>query len=109
MKLHALLLCALLLPLPAAGQNPQASDTDFDFGDLPIPSWGRAILDSFSKPLHPVIGGVASSGGVGVGIGYDSPDDERWFREAEAMVTVRRYWSLEGEVGRRSRSKRSQI
>ena len=28
---------------------------------------------------------------------------------AEAMVTVRRYWSLEGEVGRRSLSKRSQI
>ena len=109
MKLHALFFCALLLPLSAAGQNPQVSDTGFDLGDLPIPSWGQAILDSFSKPLHPVIGGVASSGGVGLGIGYDSPDDERWFREAEAMVTVRRYWSLEGEVGRRSGSKRSQI
>jgi hypothetical protein len=56
-----------------------------------------------------VIGGVASGGGVGVGVGYDSPDDERWYREAEAMVTVRRYWSLDGEVGRRSLSNTSRL
>ena len=109
MRFHVLLFCALILPLSAAAQNAQTSDTDSDFGDLPIPSWGEAILDSFSKPLHPVVGGVASSGGIGFGIGYDSPDDERWYREAEATVTVRRYWLLEGEVGRRSLSKRSQI
>jgi len=109
MRLPALLFFALILPLSAAAQNAQTADTGSDFGDLPIPSWGQAILDSFSKPLHPVVGGVASSGGVGFGVGYDSPDDERWYREGEAMVTVRRYWSLEGELGRRSLSKRSQI
>jgi hypothetical protein len=56
-----------------------------------------------------VIGGVASGGGLGVGVGYDSADAERWYREAEAMVTLRRYWSLEGEFGRRSASNRWQI
>lgn len=109
MRFQTLFLCALLLPLSAAGQNAQTSDTGSDFGDLPIPSWGEAILDSFSRPLHPVIGGVGSGGGVGFGVGYDSPEDTRWYKEAEAIVTVRRYWSVEGEVGRRSLSKRSQI
>lgn len=109
MRIAALLLCAALLPVSAAAQNEQASDDTSGFGDLPVPSWGQAILDSFSKPLHPVIGGVASGGGVGFGVGYDSPDDTRWYQQGEAMVTVRRYWSFEGEVGHRAPSKRSQI
>ena len=77
--------------------------------NLPVPAWGQAIVDSFSKPVHPVVGGVASGGGLGFGVGYDSPEDTRWYQQAEAMVTVRRFWLLEGEVGRRSLSKRSQI
>jgi len=101
-------LCMLALPMLAAAQEPQGSN-DSAFGDLPIPSWGAEIVDSFSKPLHPVIGGVASSGGVGFGVGYDSPENTPWYQEAVAMVTVRRYWAMEAEVGRRSASKRSQI
>jgi hypothetical protein len=42
-------------------------------------------------------------------VGYDSPEDTLWYQQAEAMVTMRRYWSLEGEIGRHSVSKRSQI
>jgi hypothetical protein len=110
MKTKALLLCALMVPLSAAAQSSQTStNAPDDFGNLPIPSWGQEIIDSFSKPVHPVIGGIASGGGLGFGIGYDSPKDQRWFQEGEAMVTMRRYWSLEGEVGRRSLSERSQI
>ena len=55
------------------------------------------------------MGGVASGGGLGFGVGYDSPEGERWYRNAEGMVTIRRYWALEGEVGRRSSSKQSQL
>jgi hypothetical protein len=107
MRTTALLLCLLML---AAAAGAQTSTVEPDvIGDLPIPSWGQAIIDSFSKPVHPVIGGVASGGGVGFGVGYDSPENTRWYQEAEAMVTVRRYWSVEGEVGRRSLSKRSSI
>jgi hypothetical protein len=99
-----------MLPVAVGAQNAQTSTVEPEvLGDLPIPSWGHAIIDSFSKPVHPVIGGVASGGGVGFGVGYDSPKDRRWYQEAEAMVTVRRYWSVEGEVGRRSLSKRSSI
>jgi hypothetical protein len=110
MRTSALLLCVLLLPLQAAAQDAQTSTVaPGDLETLPIPAWGQAIIDSFSKPVHPVIGGVASGGGLGFGVGYDSPDDKRWYQEAEAMMTIRRYWSLHGEVGRRSLSKRSQV
>ena len=110
MRTAALLFCVLLMPFTAAAQSTQTSEgTPSDLGNLPVPGWAQGIIDSFSKPVHPVIGGVASGGGLGFGVGYDSPEDTRWYQEAEAMVTVRRYWSLEGEVGRRSLSKRSQI
>lgn len=56
-----------------------------------------------------MIGSVASGGGAGFGVGYDSSDDERWYREAEAMVTIRRYWLVEGEFGRRSLTGRGQV
>jgi hypothetical protein len=110
MRTTSLLVCALLLPLSAAAQTPETSaKAPDDLRNLPVPSWGQAILDSFSKPVHPIVGGVASGGGLGFGVGYDSPRDERWYQEAEAIGTVRRYWSLEGEVGRRSISTGSRI
>jgi len=106
MKFASVVLCALLaLPSFAVAQEPQSNG----FENLPVPSWGKAVLDSFSKPLHPVIGGVATSGGVGAGIGYDSPEPTGWFQTGKAMATFRRYWSLEGEVGRRAHSNRAQI
>ena len=106
MKIAALLLClTMLLPPLASAQEAEAED----FSNLPIPAWGKAILDSFEKPLHPVVGGVASSGGIGVGVAYDSPENQEWFHDAEAMVTHRRYWAFEGEFGRRSLSRRSHV
>ena len=89
---------------PCSGHSRPATSRN-----LPIPTWGQEIIDSFSKPIHPVIGGIASGGGLGFGIGYDSPDDQRWYQEARSDGHHRRYWSLEGEVGRRSLSKCSQI
>lgn len=76
---------------------------------MPVPNWAKGIIDSFSKPLHPLIGGVATNGGVGAGVGYSSPEDNGWFQNARAMATLRRFWLFEGEVGRRPLSKRSQI
>ena len=102
------LILFLLLVISPGVAGAQTSDSG-GFDELPIPSWGKEILDAFNKPLHPVLGGVASGGGPGFGVGYDSPDADLWYRDAEAMVTVRRYWSLEGEIGRRWPSKRSQI
>jgi hypothetical protein len=118
MRAITFFLLVALLPLPVAAQNTQTAGTTNpqssgnapeDFENLPVPSWGRAVIDSFSKPVHPIVGGIASGGGLGFGVGYESPDDARWYREGEAMVTVRRYWTLDGEIGRRSSSKRSQL
>jgi hypothetical protein len=47
----------------------------------------------FSGPLHPVVKGVAPGGGFGVGVGYDVPSDGRWETQAEAVLTLRRFWS----------------
>ncbi len=111
MRFAALLFCLLAVPLSAKAQTTQDAQTPSakEIEKLPIPSWGKAIIESFSKPLHPVIGGVATNSGIGAGIGYNSPEDGTWYRNAKAMATWRRSWSLEGEVGRRSLSRRSQV
>jgi hypothetical protein len=101
---------AALIPLaPLTAEAQDAQSTGGSFEDVPVPSWGKAVLDSFEKPVHPVIGGVVSGGGLGFGVGYDSPDDDRWYREGDAIVTIRRYWLLQGEFGRRSLSRRSTL
>ena len=69
MRTAVLLLCVLLLPLQAAAQATQTpTDAPQDLQKLPIPAWGQAVIDSFSKPVHPVVGGVASGGGLGFGL-----------------------------------------
>jgi len=106
MKIAVLILCIVMLPLLAFAQKAESSS---GLGDLPVPPWAQAVADSFTKPLHPVIGGVATGGGVGAGVGYDSPGETGWFQSGKAMMTFRRYWSLEGEAGRRSLTNRAQV
>lgn len=108
MRWGLFLLSLIVLPQLVAAQSP-TNTADTADKSFPIPTWGQSIIDAFSRPFHPVIGGVASGGGLGAGVGYESRDNERWYREAEAMVTVRRYWLAEGEVGRRSSGKQSQL
>lgn len=70
--------------------------------DAPAPSpapkdksvFGR-VSSVFSSPLHPVVKGVASGGGLGAGVGYDFPSRGRWETRAEAVGTVRHFWSAE--------------
>lgn len=57
-------------------------------------SFGK-LSGVFNKPVHPVVKGVASGGGLGVGVGYDFPSRGRWETTTQAVVTVRRYWSAE--------------
>jgi hypothetical protein len=104
--MRRLLLLTIFCFLP---QLATAQVNGDDLGDLPLPGWAQAAIDSFNEPVHPVVGGIASGGGLGVGVGYESPRDSRWYREAEAMVTVRRYWSLEGETGIQSPAARSRV
>src|SRR5262245_58237139 len=103
MRAISLLLLVALVSVPAAAQNTQPSGSAAEeFGDFPVPSWGKAVIDSFDKPVHPIIGGIGAGGGVGFGLGYQAPDNARWYREVEGIFTVRRSWAVQGEFGRRS-------
>jgi hypothetical protein len=110
MRRLAFALVLFLTPTIAAAQsNSEEKAPAADIQGLPIPSWVEAIIASFNEPAHPVVGGIAPGGGIGVGFGYTTPRENRWFHDAEAMVTFNRYWSLEGETGVRSARGRSQI
>jgi surface antigen Omp85-like protein len=93
-------LVALLMPHVAAAQSSATEDA------LPLPPAAQAVFDAFNKPLHPIIGGVAPGGGMGVGVGYNTPKSEDWFHDAEARITINRYWSLVGETGRQTQRSR---
>ena len=46
---------------------------------------------------------------MAAGVGYESPSQVGWFREGEALFSIRRYWSFAGEIGKRAESRRSQF
>jgi hypothetical protein len=66
----------------------------------------KKVIESFGKPLHPIVGSVAPGGGVAVGIGYDTPRSQDWFRNANAKVSINGYWSAMGETGRQTQRSR---
>ena len=90
------MLVSLAIPHTAAAQSSPSDEA------LPLPPGVQAVFNAFNKPLHPIIGGVAPGGGMGVGIGYDTPKNEAWFHNADARITINRYWSLTGETGRQT-------
>ena len=91
--------CGSLLLVATAGY---AQDTP---APAPATPPDRSLVSrlsgTFNKPLHPVVKGVASTGGIGVGLEYDFPALGRWETTATAVVTVRRYWSAELETAYR--------
>jgi hypothetical protein len=90
----------LAIPYAAAAQSSPNDDA------LPLPPAAQTVFDAFNKPLHPIVGGVAPGGGMGVGIGYNTPKSEEWFHDAEARITINRYWTLTGETGRQTQRSR---
>ena len=76
------------LPLKAQVPPPKGKDTKGA-------GLAAKVADVFNQPLHPVVKGVAADGGVGAGIGYDFPKQGRWQTSAEAVMTVRGYWSTQ--------------
>jgi hypothetical protein len=53
----------------------------------------------FSRPLHPVVEGVGTGGGIGAGIAYDFPARGNWGAGSKAVVTLARYWSVQIDGG----------
>jgi hypothetical protein len=95
----AMVIC-VAIPHTAAAQSSPNDDA------LPLPPAVQTVFDAFNKPLHPILGGVAPGGGMGVGIGYHTPKSEDWFHDAEARITINRYWALTGETGRQTQRSR---
>jgi hypothetical protein len=89
---------AVLLSVPVGAQSWEPSPG--------VKRTFRDITATFQRPLHPVIRGVVPGGGMGAGVGYDASRSEPWVVEASAVVTVRRFWSVEVGAGyRRDRSR----
>jgi hypothetical protein len=84
--------CAMLLLAATSGyaQNTPAPPA----APLDTSLFGK-LSGVFKEPLHPVINGVVSGGGLGAGVAYDFPSRGRWETTTGALVTIRRYWSAE--------------
>jgi hypothetical protein len=88
-------LAAVLFSVPVFAQapappSPNGSDKPSRFRGV-----GATLGKAFAAPIHPVVQGVASGGGIGAGIGYDHPSTSRWQISTKAVATIRRYWLLE--------------
>ena len=57
----------------------------------------------FDPPLHPVISGVGPGGGLGAGLGYNSPGRGPWSLKGKAVYTLNNYWSAEAIAGFKNR------
>jgi len=104
MKLGFAPICGILLLVATSGY---AQNTPAPAPATPFHSLFSKLSGTFTKPLHPVVSGVASGGGLGVGVGYDFPSRGRWETTTQAIVTVRRYWSA--EVDTAYRGERAQV
>jgi hypothetical protein len=80
----------------AKSESPPSQERQQQQGEVKErPATGLAMkaAKAFSQPLHPVLKGVASSGGIGGGVGYDFPSAGDWKTSAEAVATIYGYWS----------------
>jgi hypothetical protein len=78
-------------PLPAQSPPPKPAGGKDTSGT----GIAKKAAEAFSQPLHPVVKGVASGGGMGAGIGHDFPKRGRWETSAEGVMTIHGYWSTE--------------
>src|SRR5688572_9185433 len=78
--------------MPLQAQNPSPAPQGKDSAGSGM---AAKVADVFTQPLRPVVKGVAADGGLGAGIAYDFPKQGRWQTSAEAVMTVRGFWSTQ--------------
>lgn len=107
MKLASSLAFAVMLPF--ASYAP-AQETTTDQPVTPntklFAKLERAVIrihKVFDPPLHPVISGVGPGGGLGAGLGYNSPGRGPWSLKGKAVYTLNNYWSAEAIAGFKNR------
>ena len=92
-----LVACAIgtaLLPAPASAQTTPPSSDPQEVTERPHISRATNIANKLSGPLHPVVKGVASGGGIGAGVAYDFPERRGWRTTTEAVYTINGFWSV---------------
>jgi hypothetical protein len=82
-----------------SAQDLPATRSPSDTGTSAVERNVRKIGELLKKPLHPTFKSVGPGGGYGVGIQYDMPSRGPWQATANAIVTIRRYWSTEVVTG----------
>jgi hypothetical protein len=84
----------VILSLLSAPLGAQTSQEERKVGNEPAGTdLAKKVANAFTQPLHPVVNGVASGGGVGAGVGYDFPQWGSWATSTEALLTVNGFWS----------------
>jgi len=53
----------------------------------------------FSRPVHPVLEGVGTGGGIAGGVAYDFLEHGNWYGTTKALVTMTKYWGLRLDGG----------
>jgi len=61
------------------------------------------LKNIFEAPLHPIVSGIGAGGGIGAGVGYDTPGHAPWVANAHALYTINQYWLVQGSLGFKNR------
>jgi hypothetical protein len=93
----SMLLLSLLVAPDTMAQD-SASSVRPPKGDLPpaLKRTTRLLGRTFSGPVHLVVDGVASGGGIAGGVGVNVPTRAPWQTRLKGLYSVREYWVLEG-------------
>lgn len=94
-RIVPMLLMALTAPLAAQEGPPEKRPPK---GDLPpvLKNTTRALTTLFNGPLHLVVDGVASGGGIAGGVGAEFAPRNTINLSTKALYSVRQYWLVEG-------------
>jgi hypothetical protein len=95
------LLYAMMLIASAARAQDSVAGARPPQGDLPpvFKNTLRGIGKLFSGPVHLVIDGVASGGGIAGGIGIGVDPKGPFKVSTKALYSIKEYWVVEGVVG----------
>jgi hypothetical protein len=86
---------ALLTTAGLSAQDAAREDDDAPSDASIFTTTPSRIRAAVSGPVRPVLKGVGPSGGIGIGVRADVPSAGPWQIATTAIVTQRRYWSLQ--------------
>lgn len=89
------ILAALLFSATEVSAQEPVPATDPASSSSIVAKARDAAGTAFDGPVRPVFKGVGSGGGIGFGVRADLPSPGPWETSTTAIVTLRRYWSVQ--------------